>query len=308
MSSMLRLKYFVSLADNLSFTKAAQECFIVQTAMSRQIAALESELGVQLFVRNTRTVELTEAGKEFYSYAVSALNDYNRGVERAKLVSANYDWTLKIGIGPQEHLLLEPLLSRFVEQFPQTAVIVDQMGYRNLQKYYREGAYDIILGHRKRLPEFDDANRITFPGIKWGIILSDKNPLAAKEQINPEDMAGQTFVSMTSINMAQFEEAVHQSYPGSKFISANSIPLKYVFVRMNMAIAYMPGFLSKDMPSGIIFKESEWMNDPILQDRDFDLVYRVTAHERQAQAEFIKISDEYITSEGDKPWMHTERE
>ncbi len=72
MSSMLRLKYFVSLADNLSFTKAAQECFIVQTAMSRQIAALEAELGVQLFVRNTRTVELTEAGKEFYSFARGA--------------------------------------------------------------------------------------------------------------------------------------------------------------------------------------------------------------------------------------------
>ena len=76
--------------------------------MSRQIAALEAELGVQLFIRNTRTVELTEAGKEFYSFAVSALNDYNRGVERAKMVSVNYDWTLKIGIGPQEHLLRSP--------------------------------------------------------------------------------------------------------------------------------------------------------------------------------------------------------
>ncbi len=253
-------------------------------------------------------VELTEAGKEFYSFAVSALNDYNRGVERAKMVSASYDWTLKIGIGPQEHLLLEPLLSQFIELYPQTAVIVDQMGYRNLQKYYREGAYDIILGHRKRLPEFDDANRIEFPGIKWGIILSEKNPLAEKEDIMPEDMSGQTFVSMTSINMEQFEEAVHQSFPGSKFISANSIPLKYMFVRMNMAIAYMPGFLAKDMPSGIVFRESSWMNEPLKDDLEFDMVYRVTAHERRAQAEFIRIASDYLTSGGDKPWMHTQRE
>ncbi len=304
MSTMLRLKYFVSLAENLSFTKAAQECYIVQTAMSRQIAALESELGVQLFVRNTRSVELTEAGKEFYGYAVSVLNDYNRGVQRAQQVARSFDWSLKIGIGPQEHLLLEPLLEDFTKKNPQTSVVVDQMGYRNLQKHFREGSYDIIIAHRRRIPEFDDAQSIEFKGIKWGIIVSEKNPLAQVEKFSRADLNSgeygpQTFVSMTSVNMEEFETSVNQECPGTGFISANSIPLKYMFVRMNMAIAFMPGFLCRDMPSGIVFKE---LSDSEIREGQFDFIYRNTASERQAQKMFIRHVKEYMSRDMEMPW------
>uniref|UniRef100_UPI0006CF6444 LysR family transcriptional regulator n=1 Tax=Clostridium sp. NkU-1 TaxID=1095009 RepID=UPI0006CF6444 len=60
-----RLSYFVSVVKHKNFTKAAQEHHMVQTAMSRQIAAIEEELGVVLLKRNNRTVLLTPAGEVF---------------------------------------------------------------------------------------------------------------------------------------------------------------------------------------------------------------------------------------------------
>lgn len=60
------LKYFISAAECLNFTRAAKECFITQTAMSQHIANMEKELGFQLFRRNNRNVELTTAGRDFY--------------------------------------------------------------------------------------------------------------------------------------------------------------------------------------------------------------------------------------------------
>ena len=64
-----QLNYFISAAKHENFTRAAQECFIVQTAMTHQIAALEKELGVSLFERNSRRVKLTPAGEVFLGQA-----------------------------------------------------------------------------------------------------------------------------------------------------------------------------------------------------------------------------------------------
>nr|WP_243743631.1 LysR family transcriptional regulator [Brevibacterium luteolum] len=57
------MRYTVAVAEERSFTKAAERCFVVQSALSHQIKALERELGVQLFARTSRRVELTAAGR-----------------------------------------------------------------------------------------------------------------------------------------------------------------------------------------------------------------------------------------------------
>lgn len=61
-----QMKYFIAVADEMSFTKAAEKLFIAQPPLSRAIQNLEEELEVSLLVRNTRSIELTEAGKYFY--------------------------------------------------------------------------------------------------------------------------------------------------------------------------------------------------------------------------------------------------
>lgn len=64
-----QLRYTVAIAEEKSFTRAAQRCFVVQSALSRQIKSLESELGVRLFARTSRKVEVTPAGEAFVNQA-----------------------------------------------------------------------------------------------------------------------------------------------------------------------------------------------------------------------------------------------
>lgn len=77
-----RVIYFLTIANCLSFSKAAKQLFISQQALTRQIALLEEELGVKLFVRSTRSVRLTEAGKicrdEFTRISQDMANAVNR--------------------------------------------------------------------------------------------------------------------------------------------------------------------------------------------------------------------------------------
>lgn len=70
-----QIKYFVTVVDTGSFTEAAEECFISQSAISQQILSLEKELGVQLLVRSTRRFTLTEPGKYLYSHGKKLLGE-----------------------------------------------------------------------------------------------------------------------------------------------------------------------------------------------------------------------------------------
>lgn len=70
-----QIKYFVTVVDTGSFTEAAEECFISQSAISQQILSLEKELGVQLLVRSMRRFTLTEPGKYLYSHGKKLLGE-----------------------------------------------------------------------------------------------------------------------------------------------------------------------------------------------------------------------------------------
>ena len=75
-----QLRYVVAIAEKRNFTRAAERCFVVQSALSHQIKALEKELGTALFVRSSRRVELTPAGEAFLTEARISLAAADRAV------------------------------------------------------------------------------------------------------------------------------------------------------------------------------------------------------------------------------------
>lgn len=75
-----QLRYVVAVAETRNFTRAAERCFVVQSALSHRVANLERELGVKLFARTSRRVELTPAGAAFLPAARQALEAAERAV------------------------------------------------------------------------------------------------------------------------------------------------------------------------------------------------------------------------------------
>lgn len=118
-----QLEYFVSVSDNLSFTKAAKQFYISQTAVSLQIRALEDELGVELFTRTNRKVELTTSGKSFLEDARAIIRRTQDACARAKKAETDYNGQLHLGfVKGFEKTILSELLSEFHVQYPNVSL------------------------------------------------------------------------------------------------------------------------------------------------------------------------------------------
>ena len=91
------LFYFKILSEKLNYTNASKELFISQSALSKSISRLEKKLGFPLFVRNTREVELTAAGKVFYKDVIEILDTLQQSIDRARAIHRKHEAVVRIG-------------------------------------------------------------------------------------------------------------------------------------------------------------------------------------------------------------------
>ena len=114
-----QLSYFVAVAEELHFGRAAMRVNIAQPALSTQVQALEKSLGVQLLLRSTRRVELTRAGEVFYDRCVRMLSDLELSAEMARSVAGKTVREIRIGtIYPATTGVLPAFLSRIGRKVP----------------------------------------------------------------------------------------------------------------------------------------------------------------------------------------------
>ncbi|HEU0003984.1 MAG TPA: LysR family transcriptional regulator [Ktedonobacteraceae bacterium] len=114
-----QLTYFLAAAQTQNFHKAAELCLVAQSALSRQIAALEDELGVALFTRNKKRVTLTTAGQEFALYVSKAMEQLQEGQQFLADLQAGQRGTILIGcIESLATAFLPALFDSFHQQYP----------------------------------------------------------------------------------------------------------------------------------------------------------------------------------------------
>lgn len=192
------LRYFVSAARNLNFTKAAEECHVVQSAMTQQIAALERELGVKLFERRYKDMRLTREGEIFYWEAQRLLEGMDRAVESVRSASEGYEGLLRLGY--HGNLLQEDLpklLTRFRERFPQVKVTLRQsklhQGIEALKKETLDGLFSVYWPTLAEEQELEYCILMPSP-VK--LLVSAKHPLAGQKSVKLEELKREHFLFM----------------------------------------------------------------------------------------------------------------
>lgn len=118
---LVRLRYFVAVAEELSFTRAAAKLRIAQPALSRQIRILENEVGVELLVRDGRAFKLTPAGEVLSEEGAIILAHYALATQRAR-DAANQDSIVRVGIGFGLGEHVDRVVKRHAESFPDVHV------------------------------------------------------------------------------------------------------------------------------------------------------------------------------------------
>src|SRR5690349_3971548 len=123
------LRGFVAVAEELSFTRAAQRLFIAQQALSAQIRQLEDRLGVELFERTTRRVALTDAGEQLLPHAVAALAALDTGVSQLQAAARAKGVTLRVGLsGTAMVPVATETMRRFAQRHPEVELQVTNVG------------------------------------------------------------------------------------------------------------------------------------------------------------------------------------
>ena len=141
-----QLQYAVILAEHRNFSKAAQELKISQPAFSKQIIALENELGLKLFERGAMPLSLTLAGEFFIEKAKKLLFEEEKLLKILEDYKAGETGKLTIGVAPFRSLYLMPeLVKKIKEKFPKLQLVLEEHGLEELQKGLLEGLYDFAI-------------------------------------------------------------------------------------------------------------------------------------------------------------------
>jgi DNA-binding transcriptional LysR family regulator len=204
------LRYFVAVAEEKHFGRAAERLRIAQPGLSQQIKMLERSLGTPLFVRDQRHVELTPAGETLLKHAYRLLALVDRAVESARLATQGKTGVLKVGtpatgMSPVAHDLLETFRARVPDL---EVVLYPELGPHNVEAL-RKRTVDVAFVNAP----FEAAD--TFEYLRLGsaellIVLPESHPLAAFDRIPRAALLSEPFIMVPSTVDPTVVEHVHR--------------------------------------------------------------------------------------------------
>ncbi len=211
-----QIKYFQAVVRFQNFTKAAEECFISQSAISQQIQALENELGVKLFHRERRKISLTQAGEFFYRKSLILVNDFDRLIAETLKLSTGFEQEISIGYLKNFGVVeLKKTLQEFQLKRPEISINLFSGTHEELYNLLRTGKIDVVINDLRRNPSDQYVNFFLAEKYIYAE-LPEKNSLAQLEFLTMEDLKNTPIILISSQNQERTEENFYKEYFGVK--------------------------------------------------------------------------------------------
>ncbi len=193
-----QLRYFVTVAEELHFSRAAQRLHLAQSALSAQIRRLEAEVGGPLLVRSTRQVELTPAGEVLMREGQTILASIDGALARVRALARGESASLSIGsLGPVPGSLLSPLLATFSARHPQVRIDVRAVEFSEMVTALRGGRVDAAFLYAPLVEEdLVITPLISEPRV---VVLPRDHRLARRPWVAPRDLEDETFVAQPDV-------------------------------------------------------------------------------------------------------------
>ena len=237
-----QLRYFVSVAENGSFTKAAVNHYISQTAITQQIQALEESIGAKLLDRGSRPVSLTPAGKVFLKEAREILSRMDAALWRTREASTGLEGELRIGYTKgYEHSDLPKHLRDFHHEYPNVLISCYRCDTDRLAAGLIGGEYDVIFTWDSTNILQEESLQIqTVEHVPLRVALYASHPLARRKELTRRDLKQENILFMSP------------SGTGDSFGDA-------FYIRLYQQAGYQPNILlrSNDMESILMMVAAE---------------------------------------------------
>jgi DNA-binding transcriptional LysR family regulator len=204
------LRYFVAVAEEQSFTRAAERLWIAQPGLSTQIRRLEDELGVKLLARHTRGVDLTEAGRVFLERARIALAAADEARATGGDVQSGLVGSIRLGVATGARWSkLARVLDSFAEHHPDVELTVIESQGGTLLRDLRDGRLDALLAPSPfSSPEL---NRAALGHEPWAVLVGHGHRLAHPGPVAADELGGEPIVVTGHRDGAGYDRAVAQT-------------------------------------------------------------------------------------------------
>jgi len=252
------LRYFVAVAEELHFGRAAQRLGMAQPPLSQQIRRLEQELGVQLLQRTKRRVQLTEPGRAFLEEARKVIAQVGIAVAVAQRASRGEVGRLAIGfLGAATFSLLPAILKVFRQRFPGVEIELHELKSSELIQSLHQGRIHVGL---VRMPVNDELLSVE-PILqeKLVVALPEQHPLAEKTRVAFRDLAGEAFLLPPRQIAQGFYDQLAELSAQAGFslrIGAEASQLQTILnlVAAGMGITVVPESVMQMSGRGVVFK------------------------------------------------------
>ena len=263
MLDLKQLQYFIAVTEQMNFSKAAEKLHISQPSLSNAIKKLEQEIGSPLLKRNTRNLQLTEAGELLYERAKVILK--NMEVLKIEMDEVIVHGTSEVTIGVMESIKhwLPKVIANYKRDYPQMMIhLVDILGSKRVKKSLKSYKTHVIITNQRM--DDDELEVQSLYEERLVAVLPLNHPLAEKDRLTFADLCNEPFIISTEgfqtrlDILSAFEQAnvkMNIQYEIERFETAVSL------VRENLGITILPeNYLQGPTAKTIVQKEIDGPN------------------------------------------------
>lgn len=249
-----QMQYFISIVKNNSFTEAAEENYISQSAISQAIKSLEDELGVELLKRSNRSFKLTSAGEYFYKQSLIMVDEVDRIEQNLKKIATKKNDVLRIGyINNYCGLEIYNAIMKFSEIYPNIDIEIQTGNHEELYEQMKNNKLDIVINDQRRALSEEYMNHYLYRSSCY-IEVSNKSLLHELKEVTFEDLKQIPCILISSKNQQDNEVEYYGNTLGfnGNFIFAENLDEARMLVGANKGFLPIAGTQTlAEVPDGI---------------------------------------------------------
>ena len=283
-----QLKYFIAVAEYRSFTKAANQYYISQTAITQQVQALEETMDVQLIDRTRRPITLTPAGNVFLGEAKAILERMNAAIGRVRDASTGLVGSLRVGYTKgYERSNLSNLLRAFHQEYPNILITCCRCDTDTLAAGLLNGDYDIIFTwDSTNILEEGQVDHRLVERVPLVVALYAGHPLSGRHTLNRKELRGESILYMSpsgrddSFGDSRFMELYRKAgYQPDILFRSSDAESVLMMVAAEEGISILPSYVTSKLKDAdnLVFI-------PLIGEEEYEEIIAVWKKENPGQA------------------------
>ena len=245
-----QIEYFLAVAEERSFTRAAEKLYVSQTAVTQQIQSLEELMGVQLFIRTKKKVELTPSGQIFQIEGKQILEDLEHAFIHARNVSEGVTGGIEIGFTSYAGSILGNSLQEFRSSYPGINIHFKAYNPSVLLDRLRNEELDLIFTPVFDLSVYENCFLQEIEKISLMVILPSNHPLAGRQYLTKKDLVKENLIlactpdSKIGEDRMIIDSFLRAGYHPNIVEKSEDMETILLMINVNMGISILPSYIS----------------------------------------------------------------